>query len=150
MIGGLILISISTYLFSTVEIVTPYVDLALYMVLLGAATSIFLSPNASFSMKPIPAQRRGVAASVRSTFWNVGLTVSLNLAIWTMTLKVPYGIISQVVSTIGVLGTSLTDRVLFMSGLKTAYVWLAAINTCAIIPIVLGTRKKRSVQRKDI
>ena len=142
-IGGLSLTSVTTYLFSTVDASTPYVEIAIYMILLGVATSVFLAPNASFGMSAVPNQRRGVAASVRSTFWNVGLTVSLNLTVWIMTFSVPYAVITQVISTIIPLGAAFADRTLFMGGLKLAYVWLAALNSFALVPSVLGILKKR-------
>jgi EmrB/QacA subfamily drug resistance transporter len=142
-IGGLSLTSVTTYLFSTVDASTPYVEIAVYMILLGVATSVFLAPNASFGMSAVPSQRRGVAASVRSTFWNVGLTVSLNLTVWIMTFSVPYAVITQVISTIIPLGAAFADRTLFMGGLKLAYVWLAALNSFALVPSVLGIMKKR-------
>ena len=119
LILGLGLTSVTTYLFSTVGIATPYFHVVIYMILFGIGTSIFLAPNASFAMMSVPPQQRGVAASLRSTFWNVGLTVSLNLVLWIMTLSVPFTILTQVISSISPIAVSLTDCALFMEGLKT-------------------------------
>jgi len=143
-VGGLGLVSVATFLFSTVDASTPYSIIAAYMVLLGSSISVFLAPNASFGMKAVPAERRGVAASVRSTFWNVGLTVSLNLVLWIMTLSVPYSVINAVISTISAVGTPVTNRTLFTNGLKAAYIWLAALNAVAIIPSILGSARTKS------
>ncbi len=143
-ISGIGLASVAIYMFSTVDISTPYLEIVIYMILLGGGTSVFLAPNSSFGMMAVPAERRGVAASIRSTYWDVGATVSLNLVLWIMTIIVPYGLISNMISTISPLGISLTDRVLFMNGLKTAYLWLAALNSMALIPSVLGILRKRS------
>ena len=141
---GLCLVSIGTYLLSTVEASTPYLTIVSYMVLLGIATSMFLAPNVSYSMTPIPAQRRGVAASIRSTFFNVGLTVSLNLVVLVMTITVPYSIVTAVISSVSTVAISMTYRTLFMNGLKSAYLWLAALNALALVPVFLALSKTRN------
>lgn len=143
LIGGLSLTSVTTYLFSTIDPSTPYIYSLIYMVLLGIGISVFLAPNASLCMAAVPALRRGVAASVRSTFWNVGFTVSLNLVLWIMTFRVPFGVITTLISSIGPIGNLAVDRVTFMEGLKTAYLWLAALNATALIPTVGGLAFKK-------
>lgn len=140
---GLILTSGTTYLLSTVQASTPYIYSLIYMVMLGMGTSIFLSPNASLGMAAVPPQRRGVAASVRATFWNVGFTVSLNLALWIMTFKVPFQVLTSLLSTIVPIGNVLVDRAVFMDGLKVAYLCLAALNTLALIPALAGVSWKK-------
>lgn len=142
-IGGLCLVSVATYLFSTVEASTPYLTVVAYMILLGVATSVFLAPNVSYSMSPVPAQRRGVAASIRSTFFNVGLTVSLNLVVLVMTFRIPYSIVTAVIASVSPVAISMTYRGLFMTGLKSAYLWLAALNAVALIPVFLAKSQKR-------
>jgi len=139
--AGLCLVSLATYLFSTVDASTPYLIVVVYMILLGVAISMFLAPNVSYSMTPVPARRRGVAASVRSTFFNVGLTVSLNLVVVIMTFTVPYSIVTAVISSVGPIAMSMTYRSLFMAGLKSAYLWLAVLNTLALVPVFLSISK---------
>jgi len=141
-LAGLSLISFTTYLFSTVDVSTPYMTMVVYMILLGVASSTFISPNASFSMSAVPAIRRGVAASIRATFYAIGMTVSLNIVLLIMTLRVPYHVISNLISTIGPASTQLVDRALFMSGLQAAYVWLAALNSVALIPFLIVMRRR--------
>jgi len=143
--AGLCLVSVGTYMFSTVEASTPYLTVVAYMILLGIATSMFLAPNVSYSMTPVPAQRRGVAASVRSTFFNVGLTVSLNLVVLIMTFTVPYSIVTSVISSVSPVAISMTYRALFMAGLKSAYLWLAALNALALVPVFLAISKHDTV-----
>ncbi len=143
LIGGLALTSVTTYLFSTIDPSTPYTYSLIYMVLLGIGISVFLAPNASLCMAAVPALRRGVAASVRSTFWNVGFTVSLNLVLWIMTFRVPFGVITTLISSIGPRSILAVDRITFMEGLKTAYLWLAALNAIALIPTVAGLAFKK-------
>jgi MFS family permease len=146
LVGGLTLTSITTYLFSTVDPSTPYVYSLVYMVLLGIGVSVFLAPNASLCMAAVPALRRGVAASVRSTFWNIGFTVSLNLVLWIMTFRVPFGVITTLISSVTPIGNLLVDRAVFMDGLKTAYLWLAALNAAALIPTLAGAYLKQKLR----
>jgi len=64
-------------------------------------------------------------------------------AVWFTEGYVSYAVITQVISTIIPLGAAFADRALFMGGLKLAYVWLAALNSFALVPSVLGIMKKR-------
>jgi EmrB/QacA subfamily drug resistance transporter len=136
---GLAVISLSLLLFSTTDAFTPYPVLVVDMMLLGAGLGLFASPNISSIMGSVPPERRGIASSFRATFFNVGYTISLNLAILIMTFSVPYAIVTRIIST-SVVGISEADRLLFEQGIKTTYLWLAAINTVAILPSILRGR----------
>ncbi len=136
---GLAVISLALLLFSTTDASTPYPLLVVDMMLLGGGLGLFASPNISSIMGSVPPERRGIASSFRATFFNVGYTISLNLAILIMTFTVPYAIITRIISSSPV-GISPTDRFLFEQGIKTTYLWLAAINTVAILPSFLRGR----------
>jgi MFS family permease len=136
---GLAVISLSLLLFSTTDAFTPYPVLVVDMMLLGAGLGLFASPNISSIMGSVPPERRGIASSFRATFFNVGYTISLNLAILIMTFTVPYAIVTRIIST-STVGISEADRLLFEQGIKTTYLWLAAINTVAILPSLLRGR----------
>lgn len=136
---GLGVISLALLLFSTTDALTPYPLLVVDMMLLGAGLGLFASPNISSIMGSVPPERRGIASSFRATFFNVGYTISLNLAILIMTFTVPYGIVTRIISG-STVGISPADRLLFEQGIKTTYLWLAAINTVAILPSFLRGR----------
>lgn len=134
--SGILISSISLYLFSTVGEFTPYSTVALYMMLFGAGIGIFSSPNMSSIMSSIPAERRGIGSALRATFFNVGFATSLNLAVLLISFTVPYAVVTQIVSLGSGLATE-ADRMLFLQGLKTTYIWLAVLNATAVIPSVL-------------
>ena len=137
--SGIILSSISLYLFSTVNIATSYVTVTLFMVLFGVSMGMFSSPNMSSVMSAVPVHRRGIGSAVRSTFLNVGMTLSLNLAILVMSFTVPYAIVTQIASGYATtLSNHEASRELFMQGVQSAYLWLAVLNALAIIPCMLG------------
>ena len=137
---GLALTSLSLFLFSTTDASTPYPLLVVYMMLLGAGLGFFASPNISSIMGSVPPVRRGVASGFRATFFNVGYTISLNLAILITTFTVPYALVTRIISSGGT-GISEADRILFAQGLKTTYLWLAGLNTLAILPSMLRGRR---------
>jgi EmrB/QacA subfamily drug resistance transporter len=138
---GILLSSFSLYLFSTVNMTTPYFVVLVYMVLFGVAMGLFSSPNMSAVMIACPADERGVGSAIRATFLNVGFAVSLNLAILIMSLTIPYSLVTQVAS--GYSTTLSTGKEMFLQSLNTTYLWLAFVNTLALIPSVLRTKIKQ-------
>jgi len=133
--SGLALTSISLYFFSTAGEFTPYSHLIIYMMLLGVGTGMFISPNISSIMSSVPAQRTGIASAFRAVFFNVGFTISLNLAVLIMTFTVPYALITKIV--LSTLIIPEVDKTPFLEGLKNTYLWLAILNTVAILPSML-------------
>src|SRR5438552_627651 len=138
--SGLAIISLSLYLFSTTDAFTPYSHLVVYMMLFGAGLGFFASPNISSIMGSVPASRRGIASGFRATFFNIGYTVSLNLAILITTFTVPYAIVTQIISAPDLSSIPEADRLLFAQGIRTTYLWLAGLNTLAILPSLLRGR----------
>ncbi len=138
--AGLAVISLSLFLLSTTDASTPYSHLAVYIVLFGAGLGFFASPNISSIMGSVPAERRGIASGFRATFFNVGYTVSLNLAILITTFTVPYVLVTQILSGDPTTITA-ADRLLFAQGIRTTYLWLAGVNTLAILPSLLRGRR---------
>jgi hypothetical protein len=106
---------------------------------------MFSSPNMSSVMSAVPAHRRGIGSAVRSTFLNVGMALSLNLAILVMSFTVPYAIVTQIASGYATnLSNHEASRELFMRGLQSTYLWLAALNALAIIPCMLRVKTGRA------
>jgi len=138
---GLGVTSLSLYLFSTTDAFTPYSHLVVYMMLFGAGLGFFASPNISSIMGSVPASRRGIASGFRATFFNIGYTVSLNLAILITTFTVPYAIVTQIISAPDLSSIPGADRLLFAQGIRTTYLWLAGLNTLAILPSLLRGRR---------
>ncbi len=141
-------------MFSTVDEFTPYVYVAAFMMLFGAGIGFFSSPNMSSVMGCVPPQRRGVGSALRATFFNVGFAVSLNLAIVIISLIVPYALVTQIVSATEIGVISQADKALFLSGLKTTYIWMAFLNALAIIPSISRGRgthgRKEKIHELDV
>jgi EmrB/QacA subfamily drug resistance transporter len=137
--AGLVLSSTSLYLFSTTNESTSYQLIILYLMMFGAGVGLFSSPNMSSLMGCVPTGRRGVASAVRAIFFQTGSVISINLAILVMTFTVPYSIVSGVISTH--MAMSASETTLFSGGISHAYLWMAAINACAIIPSLLRGKR---------
>ncbi|HKM76491.1 MAG TPA: MFS transporter [Candidatus Bathyarchaeia archaeon] len=140
---GLILTSLSLFLFSTVGIATPISFVFVYMMILGVGMGLFVSPNISSIMGSVPEKRRGIASAFRATFFQVGFVISINVAVLIMTFVVPYQTITQVVSSVNPISLSASDKRLFIEGLGSAHFWLAIVNLAAIPPSVLRGNSKR-------
>ena len=145
--AGLATISLSLVLFATTDANTPYSLFVVYLILFGAGLGFFASPNISSIMGSVPPERRGIASGFRATFFNVGYTISLNLAILITTFTIPYALVTQVIGSGGI-GISEADRILFAQGLKTTYLSLAGLNTLAILPSMLRGRRANAREPK--
>ncbi len=142
--GGLAVVSVSLFLFATTDVDTQLWQLILYMMIFGTGMGIFASPNMSSIMGAVPSERRGIASAFRATFFNVGFVISLNLAILIMTFAIPFNEVSQIIAAADPLGISLAEKTAFAAALRSAYLWMAVINTLAIVPSMLRGRRTRT------
>ncbi len=138
--SGLLITSLSLYLFSTVSINTPYPYVLVYTLIFGVGTGLFGSPNMSSIMGAVPPERRGIASAFRSIMFSIGFTISLNIAILLMAMVMPYQLLSQII-TEQVAELTDANKLLFLDAMKTTYLWLAAFNTLAIIPSILRGKR---------
>jgi EmrB/QacA subfamily drug resistance transporter len=146
--AGLAVVTVSLFLFSTVDVQTPYSVLNLYLVRAGGGRGLFVSPNISSIMGSVPAHFRGVASGLRATFFNVGFTASFNVVILVLAYYVPYSLITEIISSAaGPAG--LTDTSTFTAGLDKVYEVLAAINASAVIPSVLRGRRAPNLSGQE-
>ena len=147
--GGLLIVSVALFLFATTDVDTPLWVLVLYMMVFGTGMGIFASPNMSSIMGAVPSERRGIASAFRATFFNVGFVISLNLAILIMTFSIPFNDVSQIIAAADPLGIGLAEKMQFASALRSAYLWMAVINTIAIVPSMLRGRRNRPSGQRD-
>jgi len=143
--SGLALMSVVLFMLSTVGASTPYSQVLVLTVLFGVGMGLFSSPNMSSIMGCVPSERRGVASAFRSTVFQIGFTVSLNLAVLLMTLTIPFVQLTQIMTSLDPVAISGPDKLLFVEGIQNAYIGLAVLNTAAIVPSVL--RGKRSSEK---
>ena len=138
--AGLAVISATLLAMSTLTPSTPYGTLIVYLLLGGAGMGLFVSPNMSSIMGSVPSHRRGVASGLRSTFFNIGFVLSFNIVILVLTFYLPYGQITQIISSQGTV-TNLRNIETFSNSLDKVFIVLFMINTMAIIPSLLRGRR---------
>ena len=148
-VSGLALGSVALFLFSTITEATSYLVLSIYMALLGVGTGLFLAPNLRGVMGALPMERRGVGSAVVTLFLNVGLAVSLNLAIVVMSFTAPYDLITRIVSSVNPVAISAADKLLFFESIKGTYLVVAIINAIAIVPSLLRFEQKPKAIKPD-
>jgi len=140
--AGLAVFSGSLIAMSTLSPATPYTTLLAFLLVGGAGMGLFNSPNMSSLMGSVPPHRRGVASGFRATFFNIGFVLSFNIVILVLTLYLPYGLITQIISSAGAVNTIAPDVARFAVALDNVFIVLAVINTVAIVPSLLrGTGK---------
>ena len=144
--AGLIVISLALLLTATAGISTPYTMIAVYLVIGGLGLGLFSSPNMSSIMGSVPDQRRSVASALRGTFFNIGYTLSLNFAILVMAFTLPLPEITQIISSLNVIGLPVAERIAFAGAIDHVYLVMAIINAVAIIPNLLRGERKSSAK----
>jgi MFS family permease len=77
--GGMILAALSFLLMMTLPVNFPYPAFAGILLLNGLAFGLFSSPNTAGIMNSVPAQVRGAASGMRTTFQNVGFPLSIGV-----------------------------------------------------------------------
>jgi EmrB/QacA subfamily drug resistance transporter len=138
---GLAIMSGSLLLMSGTSVSTPYLTLALYLVIFGIGVGLFSSPNMSSIMGSVPPAERGIASGARATFFNIGYVISFNVAILIMTTALPYSTITAVISAPNPALVAGVDKALFAKGLDSAFQISALINAVAIAPSVLRGKR---------
>jgi len=83
--AGMVVTAVGLAGLMTLEIDTPYWQLALWQLIIGAGSGLFNSPNTSAVMGVVPPEKRGVGAGTRMMLTQTGFVVSIALAIGLVT-----------------------------------------------------------------
>jgi len=70
--GGLTLVAVGMMIFTTVEVDTEYIRLALIFVLLGAGMGLTMAPSTTLVMDAIPYDKAGVGSATNDTSRELG------------------------------------------------------------------------------
>jgi EmrB/QacA subfamily drug resistance transporter len=112
---------------STIQVETPYWEIALWMAVIGAGSGIFNSPNTRAIMGSVPPEKRGVASGARTLLVNVGMVLSIAFAIAIVTSAMPADKMVEIFSGV-TRGLSEGTAVPFISGLHTALLFMAGVS----------------------
>ena len=109
-LGGLMMIKVNT---STVELV-------IWMSVMGLGSGMFFAPNTSAIMGAVPADKRGIAAGVRTMMTNAGMVLSIAICMAILSASIsPEAMQALFIGTqVGSKGIATAQ---FISGLRTAF-----------------------------
>jgi EmrB/QacA subfamily drug resistance transporter len=117
---------------STIQVETPYWEIALWMAVIGAGSGIFNSPNTRAIMGSVSPEKRGVASGARTLLVNVGMVLSIAFAIAMVTSAMPADKMVEIFSGV-TRGLSEGTAVPFISGLHTALLFMAGVSIVGAI-----------------
>jgi MFS family permease len=126
---------------SQISATTSYWEIATMLALIGVGLGLFTAPNMTSIMRSAPAERRGVAAAVRSTINNAGDVISISLVAVVLVTELPYQTASAMLA--GTLATiSNADQVSFLNGIRKALLVSAVLSLIGMIPSAMGGSEK--------
>jgi len=76
---GMLIQAVGFFLLTVIPLNFSYIWFALILFVVGIGQGMFSSPNTSSVMGSVPAEQRGVASGMRSTFQNSGAIVSIGV-----------------------------------------------------------------------
>ena len=83
--AGMIVTAIGLAGLLTIQVDTPFWQLVVWQLVIGAGSGLFNAPNTSAVMGVVPPAKRGIGAGMRAMLVNTGFVVSIALAIGLMT-----------------------------------------------------------------
>jgi len=120
---------------STADQNTDYTVVTLGLIVAGVGRGLFMSPNASSIMIPVPPDKRGVGNGIRTTVVQTAVVVSLPLSLAFMTLAMPYSQISELTG--GTSNLLIEESLSLLSALHVALRMSAILVLSAVIPSLL-------------
>jgi EmrB/QacA subfamily drug resistance transporter len=127
-LGGFIFISEQSGIF----------ELVVWMVIMGAGSGLFFSPNTSAIMGAVPPLRRGIAAGIRTMMNNAGMVISMALSLAVISSSISPQALEGLFTgmQIGSHGIAVSE---FITGLRAAFtVSLIASVIAAVISFLRG------------
>ena len=103
-----------------IGVYTPYWEIALLMVIVGAGSGMFNSPNTRAIMTSVRPNQRGVASGARTMLTNAGGVLSIALAVSIITSGLPVDDMFKIFSGTVSQGLSVQEAAPFISGFHTA------------------------------
>jgi MFS family permease len=146
---GMIVTAVGLLGMTTVGVNTPYWQIASWMIIAGAGSGIFNSPNTRAIMSSVPPEKRGVASGARTLLVNVGAVLSIAFAITMVTSAMPASTMVSIFSGVS-RGLSTGAAVPFISGFHTALLLMAGASLVgAVFSALRGGEDRRAPRRAD-
>ncbi len=134
---GLGISSLALLGLSTIGPSTPYWMLALFMILMGGGSGLFVSPNTNAIMSSVTPQTRGAAAGILAMLNNTGSMLSIAIVFPLALSKVPMAAMMQVFIYGGGMSQFPAALALFLRGVHQAFLVSFALSVVAMIVAAL-------------
>lgn len=129
---------------SAIKLDTPYWMMILWMGLIGGGSGMFNSPNTSSIMGVVAPQKRGVAAGTRGLFMNIGMMVSMAMALDLVTNSMSKDTMMKIFTDQKVTGGSIALGG-FIHGLHNAFLVSVGLSfIAALISLMRGKNVQQS------
>jgi EmrB/QacA subfamily drug resistance transporter len=118
--AGLLISGIGLIGFIILTPTTSYLEMIIWMLIMGFGSGMFFSPNTSTIMGSVPVEKRGIAAGVRTMMNNSGTVISIALAMAVISTSItPEALQGLFTGTqVGSKGIAVAE---FMNGLRIAF-----------------------------
>jgi EmrB/QacA subfamily drug resistance transporter len=142
---GLLVSGTGFFILATIGVTTSFYGLLMPLLLVGAGMGIFASPNRASIMTSVPTYRRGVSASISTTFVMTGNAFSISLVFLIMTNVIPLHAAEQLFSgsfqtSSSVISTLIVDK--FLNSVHLVFFISALTMLVSVIPSIIKWRVK--------
>lgn len=127
--SGLLISAVALFALAEVPITGPYLPVAATLAVAGLGNGLFNSPNTSAVMGSVPADRRGVAASMRSLVFNAGQLFSTAIAFAIVSAAMGATQLTRFLA--GATVEQAHGNAAFTTGLREAFLLSAALSIIA-------------------
>ncbi len=118
---GLLISAIGLIGFIKLTPTTSYLEMIIWMLIMGFGSGMFFSPNTSAIMGSVPVEKRGIAAGVRTMMNNMGTVISIALAMAVISTSITSEALQGLFTgtQVGSKGIAVAE---FMAGLRVAFI----------------------------
>jgi MFS family permease len=117
---GMVVTAVGLAGLTTIQVDTPYWQLALWQLVIGAGSGLFISPNTSAVMGVVPPAQRGMGSGIRMMLTQTGFVISIALSIGLVTTAMDPQVLLSIFSGTQV-GTGGIDLQPFIDALHLAF-----------------------------
>jgi EmrB/QacA subfamily drug resistance transporter len=129
--AGLLISAVGLLGLSTITNLTPYWQLAIWMAIMGGGSGLFNSPNTNVIMTSVSADRRGMAAGIRTMLANTGQMLSISIAFPLVLAQIPQAVMMNIFIYGGGMGQDPKALATFLGGLHLAFLIAGATSIVA-------------------
>lgn len=121
-----------------------FVPLAISMVIVGAGSGVFYTPNSTIIMLSVPANMRGETAGIRTLMVNLGSVMGLTLVFMLISSYVPSDIVNSIF--LGLAQTGIETYISLFYVASEIVLAISGILSLIPVPLIIGQdRRKRSM-----